>query len=232
MEKKESKPNAIAEITQDELALVNNNLLNPDQLNQIFKATPPKYVKLRPGKGGGDWKYVSAGYIQKVLNLMFGWDWDFEIIDEKILVESAIVIVKGKLTCRSGDRTIVKMQYGRKEITMKRGGTGPLDVGNDLKAAASDCLKKCASLIGIASDIYSDEDFKELQVISEENKGYKDIESVETDQEEARVLKHIQNAKTLTELEMAKGYVDALSLDNPIYIEYKKVEISLTNGLP
>ena len=79
------------------------------------------------------------------------------------------VIVKGRLTCRSNGRTIVKTQYGNKEIMYKRGTDAqgnriPLSIGNDFKSASSDCLKKCASEIGIAQDIYNKEDFKEVKV--------------------------------------------------------------------
>ena len=37
-----------------------------------------------------------------------------------------------------------------------------LDYGNDLKAATTDALKKCASELGIASDIYGANEFKEI----------------------------------------------------------------------
>ena len=120
---------------------------------------------------------------------MFGWDWDFEIIDEKIMHDE--VIVKGKLTCRSNGKTIVKMQFGNKDLIyktetrndengkpiteIKYGKEQPkkfksetaLSIGNDLKAAATDCLKKCAAEIGIASDIYNKEDFREIKVALE-----------------------------------------------------------------
>lgn len=47
----------------------------------------------------------------------------------------------------------------------------PLDFGNDMKAATSDCLKKCASLFGVASDIYEAEEFTEINIIdSQEDK--------------------------------------------------------------
>ena len=95
---------------------------------------------------------------------MFGWDWDFEIIDEKILIEAKEVVVKGRLTCRTNGRTITKMQFGNKDIIFKKGTNTPLSVGNDLKAATTDCLKKCASEIGIASDIYNKEDFNEVHI--------------------------------------------------------------------
>lgn len=122
---------------------------------------------------------------------MFGFEWDFEILDEKIIHGEAIV--KGKLTCRSNGKTIIKMQYGNKDIIYKtekvfnedgkpkmiikygkevqetRPSENPLSIGNDLKSAATDCLKKCASEIGIAADIYNKEDFREIKVATEKD---------------------------------------------------------------
>lgn len=154
--------NKLAVVTKDDLSLVNDNILNEKQLSLILKKTPAQYVKKRPAKGGGQWDYVTGGYVRKCLNLMFGWLWNFEILDEKILIESGEVIVKGKLTCQSGGKEIVKMQYGNKDIVFKRGTKTPLSIGNDMKAAATDCLKKCAAEIGIAADIYNKEDFREI----------------------------------------------------------------------
>lgn len=148
-------------ITEHDLSQVDNALLNSKQLQFILKKTPAKYIKKRPAKGGGEWSFVSGNYVQKCLNLMFGWDWDFEVTDDKITPHQ--VIVKGRLTCRINGRTIVKTQYGRKDIICRKGTDTPLDLGNDLKAAATDALKKCASQIGIAADVYSDE-FNEIAV--------------------------------------------------------------------
>jgi len=161
------KDNNLALISAEDLSLVDDNSLNANQLAQILKRTPKAYVKKRPAKGGGTWEYVTSGYVKKVLNLMFGWDWDFEILEDKVMHDE--VIVKGRLTCRSNGRTIVKTQYGNKDIMYKRGTDSqgnriPLSIGNDFKSASSDCLKKCASEIGIAQDIYNKEDFKEVKV--------------------------------------------------------------------
>lgn len=41
----------------------------------------------------------------------------------------------------------------------------PLDLGNDFKAAATDALKKCASLMGIGADVYETDEFMEIQII-------------------------------------------------------------------
>ena len=150
-------------VSESDLRLVENNALNSNQLGRLLKQTPAKYVKQRPAKGGGTWDYVTGGYVRKCLNLMFGWDWSFEIVEQMVLHGEAIV--KGKLTCNSNGKTIVKMQFGNKDIMMKKGTEIPLSIGNDLKAAATDCLKKCAAEIGIAADIYNKEDFQSINVI-------------------------------------------------------------------
>lgn len=159
--------NDLALVKAEDLSLVNDNSLNEGQLEILLRKTPKQYLKKRPAKGGGEWTYVTGGYVRKVLNLMFGWDWDFEILDEKILIEAREVVVKGRLTCRSNGRIIIKTQYGNKDIICKRGTDTPLSIGNDLKAAATDALKKCAAEIGIAADVYNAEDFKEVKVKTE-----------------------------------------------------------------
>lgn len=187
-----SKDKELALVSEKDLSYVENNSLNAKQLSHILKKTPKQYVRSRPAKGGGTWDYVSGGYVKKCLNLMFGWDWDFEILDEKIMFGEAIV--KGRLTCRSNGKTIVKTQYGNKDIVYKKLQQGeteriPLSIGNDLKSAATDCLKKCASEIGIASDIYNKEEFKEIKV---------DTETDDNKLEEIKLLLQL-NGLTITE---------------------------------
>jgi len=162
----------VALINAEDLSLVKNNALNPEQLAFILKRTPPQYVKTRPAKGGGNWDYVSVSYVQKVLNLMFGFRWSFKVLDSKFDLDIGQVYVLGRLTVKTGTDKIVKEQYGRCDIKFKKhgelpNGRGriPLDIGNDLKAASSDALKKCASLLGIAADIYGKDDFREVQIV-------------------------------------------------------------------
>lgn len=154
-------------ISKKDLSLIEDNSLNAKQLQFILKRTPPQYVKSRPAKGGGTWQFVSGGYVRKCLNLMFGFDWDFEILSQDVFYGE--VVVKGKLTCRCNGKVITKTQFGNKEIVYKKqpneqGEKMPLSIGNDMKAAATDALKKCAAEIGIAADIYNSEDFREVNV--------------------------------------------------------------------
>lgn len=129
------------------------------QLNKILQVTPKQHVYQKPGKGGGTFDYVTTAYVTKALNYIFGWNWDFDVLEHGI--EGGQVWVKAKLTVRGtkAGETITKTQFGRNDIKMKKTG-GMLDFGNDMKGAASDALKKCASMLGIASDIYGKADFK------------------------------------------------------------------------
>ncbi len=216
-------------VSKEDLSLVKNNSLNQNQLGQLLKKTPEKYIKERPAKGGGKWKYVSGGYVKKCLNLMFGWDWDFEIVDEQILIESKEVVVKGRLTCRTVDdngnsRQIIKMQYGNKDIIFKtekvfdngkpvmiekygrqvqetRPTDEPLSIGNDMKAAATDALKKCASEIGIAADIYNADEFREIKIQEpvsiEELQGLYDLKKEQVSPEDQIHIERIIETKEI-----------------------------------
>lgn len=180
--------NEIIKIEAKELSLVENNSLNASQLALLLKKTPKQYVHTRPAKGGGTWDYVSGGYVRKVLNLMFGWDWDFEVVSEQVVGKQ--VIVKGKLTCRVNNRQIVKMQFGCKEVICRSGTETPLNLGNDFKAAATDALKKCAAELGIAADIYNKQDFQERDVNTQSNDQVNDLTEVK------RITDFIADAKT------------------------------------
>jgi hypothetical protein len=121
-----------------------------------MQRTPKREIKMRAGRGGMQFAYVEHGYVTERLNLVFGFNWDFEIRDKQILDDE--VIVEARLTVRTpGGQTIVKTQFGGAEI--KRHASGPrsgrpLSIADDYKAAASDALKKCASLLGIGLDLY------------------------------------------------------------------------------
>lgn len=167
----EQKNHAIAIVQESDLSKVEFNLLNASQLKLLLAKTPKKYVHKRPAKGGGTWDYVTGGYIKKVLNLMFGWDWDFKVVNSTIQLEAGQVIIHGELTVRidKGDRiaTVVKHQFGRADVKFKKSDKTPVDLGNDMKAATTDALKKCAAELGIAADIYNKLDFQELQVVDD-----------------------------------------------------------------
>jgi hypothetical protein len=126
--------------------------LSPAQRAFITQKTPAQFIKKRQGPGGLQLSYVEVGYVVNMLNQIFGWDWDFKVIEHQIGKRQ--VWVRGELTVRLKNHSITKGQYGGADIKVNRSSGMPISIADDLKAAASDCLKKCASLIGIAGDVY------------------------------------------------------------------------------
>ena len=178
---------------------------------------------------------------------MFGWDWDFIVDKFDVNMEAKQVIILGRLAVRTKEHEIVKMQFGRADIKFKtetrkddKGNiieelnsygkmkpkkfpsTQPLDLGNDLKAAATDALKKCASELGIASDIYAPNEFKAIHVMSDSEKSdiekaqRKIIEALDTYQGEDKAdIQDICKSKTQTgefDMKFAENIATQLNL--------------------
>jgi len=146
--------------------------LNKAQLAFMTQKTPSQFIKSRPGPGGLSLSYVEVGYVISMLNQVFGYDWDFKILDQQVGKKQ--VWVRGELTVRVKDHAITKGQFGGADIKMNRSSGEPVSIADDLKAAASDSLKKCASMLSIAGDVYwrdldnwnvsEEEDFPRQQV--------------------------------------------------------------------
>jgi len=193
--------------------MLSDSFLKANQLLQILQSTPKEHIYRRPGKGGGEFEYVTGTYIKKVLNHVFGWQWDFEVKNHG--KEGKAVWVLGKLTIKDGkgNARIVKEQFGRADIKEKKTG-GDLDFGNDLKSAATDALKKCASELGIASDIYGKSEFKEIKA-----KGYETQETIKDDKLSGLMASEIDIARI-------KRVASEMGLDTIAKIE-KKIGLSV-----
>src|SRR5215210_5676982 len=149
------EPAAMANAPGDKHTLLIQTL-SEAQVDFLLQRTPKREIKMRQGRGGLQFAYVEHGYVTERLNLVFGFNWDFDIMDKQILEDE--VIVEAKLTVRTPrGQTIVKTQFGGAEIKRHASGAKmgrPLSIADDYKAAGSDALKKCASLLGIGLDLY------------------------------------------------------------------------------
>lgn len=183
-------------IQEDNKFALQETALQQKQILHIMQRTPANHIFTRPAKGGGTWTFVSGIYVKKVLNYVFGWNWDFEIIDEQ--EKHKQVIVRGKLTVRDAKgQAIIKMQFGRADIKYRKGTETPLDYGNDLKAATTDALKKCASELGVASDIYGKNEFKDIQITADDfsDKEKKKIEEIEKHESKIEMIDDVETLK-------------------------------------
>lgn len=171
-----SPESLLAPEVEDNKYSIPKTWISEKQILKILQKTPADHVFTRPAKGGGTWDYVTGAYVEKVLNYVFGWLWDFEIVSQEVVAKQVITL--GRLTVKDGKgNSIVKMQNGRADIKYRKGSEEPLDLGNDYKASATDCLKKCASKFGIASDIYGKNEFREIRQTTEPIKQVKPVQN-------------------------------------------------------
>jgi hypothetical protein len=121
--------------------------LNRDILEKEFE---PSQIKRRKGAFGSDLDYVESADVIRRLNQAFDGQWSFEIIEYQQMSDEVIVL--GKLTAEG----IQKSQFGSHQITKSKKDGTVVNLGFDLKAAASDSLKKSATLFGVALHLYSE----------------------------------------------------------------------------
>jgi hypothetical protein len=231
-------------VAEKDLTKAGENFLNLDQLKLLLGRTPTHFIKERPAKGGGTWKYVTGSVAKKTLNYLFGWNWNFEILEHTVYIDAAEVVVKGRLTCRSKDMVIVKEQFGNHDIQFKneyvkdengkqvmesKGGRMkpkviktqiPLSIGNDLKSAATDALKKCCNELGMFSDVYAEEEFKDIEIEAEENPY--NLEQNDKNKEGKRIEDHILSSDDLATLSMVEPHIKGNALLETLYEGRKK----------
>lgn len=111
---------------------------------------PSEFTRTRKGSFGQQLRYVEVVHYIRRLNEAFGGGWAFDVVEHRIL--DAEVVVLGKLA--AGE--VGKTAFGGSAITTNRESGEQVSVADDLKAAASDSLKKCCSLLGIGLELYSD----------------------------------------------------------------------------
>lgn len=114
-------------------------------LKALSEPFPPQAIEKREGGGGKMLDYVATETVIRRLNNTVGV-WDFRITDTKIMPagDSQLLVTWGEMTIPGlGTRAGTGVQ-----MLHPRGG-------EDMwKGAASDCLKKCATLFGVGIDLY------------------------------------------------------------------------------
>ena len=108
-------------------------------------------IKQREGSFGKMLEYIEGHAIIQRLNDAFEAEWSFKILKHEILKETDEVVVFGEL--RSGD--VIKTQFGSSPITRNRETGEVINLSNDFKAAATDSLEKCATLLGVGLSLYN-----------------------------------------------------------------------------
>lgn len=133
------------------------DIVTEKQINLLASPTPDKFIKQREGRGGRTFDYVEGHYVVAVLNAVFGFNWDDTVV-EKIVNESAKQIAMlVRLTVRfANGQAVTKEGWGGSDIKYTKGDIPKIiDLADDLKSAHTDALKKAASYLGVAWDVYS-----------------------------------------------------------------------------
>jgi len=116
----------------------------------LEKPFPPDQIRQREGLYGDRLDYIEGSVVIQRLNDAFDAHWNFEVIDHRVYDHEIVVL--GRLTAEG----IAKCQFGKTKITRIEGTNEEVSVGDDLKAAATDALKKCATLFGVGLHLYLD----------------------------------------------------------------------------
>ncbi len=118
----------------------------------LEKPFEPSQIKQRQGKFGHILDYVEGHVVTSRLNEAFDGNWSFDVVKYRILKDTDEVLVLGKLTAEG----VTKMAFGSKEIERSKDTKAIVSLGDDLKSASTDALKKAASLLGVGLYLYSD----------------------------------------------------------------------------
>jgi len=120
--------------------------MNRELLESQF---PTHQIKNRQGNFGNTLAYLEAHAVIQRLNDALDAAWSFEIVSHDVLQDEVLVL--GKLT--AGET--IKTQFGTSSITRNKNTGEVISLGDDLKAAATDALKKAATLLGVGLSLYS-----------------------------------------------------------------------------
>lgn len=117
--------------------------MKTETTNILDKPFDNALIKQKKTKEGDVLNYVEGSQYIRRLNQAFGYNWSFEITDMKVVKDEVIVL--GKLTADG----VTKMQYGTSGES-----NGNKAMGDRVKAAGTDALRKCSSLFGLGLHLY------------------------------------------------------------------------------
>ena len=110
--------------------------------------TPKPFIKKKMGLN-----YVEFSYMRDVADKEFpGWSWTIEKTE---VLGSEAYVVQGRLTWYDEGLWRKADMVAAHRIQKKRGTNEFVDIGNDVKAANTDCIKKAFNMyLNIADDVY------------------------------------------------------------------------------
>jgi len=151
----ETGAEALADVTHADVAGI---AAEPREAELYTRLASPFDVTFRDLRGGVELEYITGEQATTRLNETLGFlNWSFRVVEHGIHAEADECWVLGELTVTLDGRTVNRQQFGSQKVKRSRSSGAPLDIGFDLKGAATDALKKCASLIGVALYLWKKE---------------------------------------------------------------------------
>lgn len=134
-----------------------------DLYHRLCEKFPDRFLKKRIlNQGTPDEKvveYIGGDKVVDRLNDAIGLGWSFTIQDRIIDVEIGQIAVLGRLSVTIDGSLITKEQWGSSAIETYSNGR-VVSLGDNIKAATTDSLKKCATLLGVGLYLYDSESMK------------------------------------------------------------------------
>ncbi len=115
----------------------------------LEKPFAPAQIRQRKGRNGV-LDYVEGHSVIARLNQALDGAWSFEITHHEVREDEVLVL--GKLTAEN----VTKMAFGTSQVTRERGTGALISLGDDLKSASTDAMKKCATFLGVGLHLYAD----------------------------------------------------------------------------
>jgi Rad52/22 family double-strand break repair protein len=115
----------------------------------LEKPFTPEQIRQRKGRNGL-LDYVEGHSVIQRLNEALEGAWSFEIVHHEIREEEVLVI--GRLSADG----ITKMAFGGSQVTRERESGALISISDDLKAACTDSMKKCATFLGVGLHLYAE----------------------------------------------------------------------------
>jgi hypothetical protein len=101
-------------------------------------------------RGGVELTYITGEQVASRLNEVLGvGGWSFRVLHQEIHAEADEVWALGEMVADIDGKSVTRQQFGSQKVKRSRSTGAPLDLGFDLKGAATDAMKKCASWMGV-----------------------------------------------------------------------------------
>ena len=186
--------------------------LNEKLQNNLETPIPSQIIKTRRGSHGEDLKYISGRVVADILNHAFGYNWSWEVKNfwkepsepyyfkddkkhENGLPQNPVIHCLGTLSVYLKDETgktfvVKKDGFGSKTVVGAQS-----DQEDNYKAAATDAMKKAATLFGVAAQFYRTE--PEQTYFEVLNDPWEDEEIFEQYASERKFLKDFMERKKI-----------------------------------